>query len=265
MRGAGRIAAAFEGGGLRIMAHGVAGFPDPASSERIFRAMAESGAGLIEVQLPFSDPVADGPAIVEANHLALRSGMRRPAVLALLAGLRAATELPIVLMSYLNPLLARGLERSLEEFAEAGVDGLIVPDWPDDEPELRLGELSEAAGLPLLPLIAPSTSLERAAALASASSSPLLYAVTRLGVTGRRTELGEGVLARLAALRGRTGRRVAAGFGIREPSQLRELEGRADCAVVGTALIQAARGAWQEGGDPAAAVAGLLRELRGGG
>jgi len=277
MSGVERILAVFSRDAkIKLMTHAVVGYPDMATSARILRAMAESGADFIEAQLPFSDPTADGPSIVEANHVALRAGSRSLACLEILARLRAETDIPILVMSYVNPLLAHGIEAIVGRIADAGLDGLIVPDWPDDEPELALGERCAAAGLALVPLIAPSTTLDRAEALAKASSSPFIYAVTRLGVTGRRTQLETAALERLSKLRALTGKFVAAGFGIRERAQVELLAGHADCAIVGSALVDAARAAHHAGlrgegregsasqeNDPAAAVARLVRSLAG--
>lgn len=263
MTGIERLARAFEGPGIKLMAHAVCGYPDRSESPRILRAMASSGADIIEAQLPFSDPSADGRAIVEANHAALRSGSRTSSCLDALEGLRRAVEAPILIMSYLNPMLAYGPEALIERAARAGIDGFIVPDCPDDEPEPDLRSMCARSGLAFVPLIAPATSLERARELAEASLSPFLYVVTRLGVTGRRTDLDEAGLTRLTRLREATGRLVAAGFGIRERAQVEALEGRADCAIVGSALVDAARTAVEGGGDPAAAVGGLVRALKG--
>jgi tryptophan synthase alpha chain len=265
VRGIERIAGAFAAGkpgGIRIMAHAVIGYPDMAASGRILAAMAASGADLIEAQLPFSDPSADGSSIALANHAALVAGSRTEACLAALEALRARTAAPILLMSYLNPILAFGVDALLRRAQDTGIDGLIVPDYPDDEEELDLARKCAGAGLALVPLIAPTTSLERAARLAAASDSPFLYVILRLGVTGRRTELDAASLERLAALKSATGGHIAAGFGIREKAQVEALAGVADCAIVGSALVDAARGAIKEGRDPAVAVGELLRSLR---
>jgi len=263
MSGIDRITRCFKASAnIKIMAHAVCGYPDMASSGRILETMASSGADLIEAQLPFSDPSADGPSIVAANHGALRAGSSTAACLAALAGLRGKTEAPILVMSYLNPLLAYGIERLLALARDTGIDGFIIPDYPDDEDELDLAQKCEAAGLALVPLVAPSTSLERAGGLAASRASPFLYVVLRLGVTGRKTILDQASLERLAALRKTSGKYVAAGFGLRERGQVAALQGFADCAIVGSALVDAAREAFTAGGEPAEAVGRILRSLR---
>jgi tryptophan synthase, alpha subunit len=266
MTGIDRITRTFEAGGgrgIKLMAHAVCGFPDGNVSRRILAAMSASGADIIEAQLPFSDPSADGPSIVAANSAALRAGSRTESCLLSLEDLRRTTDAPILVMSYLNPLLAYGIDALVERAARGGLDGFIVPDYPDDEPELGFAQKCAAAGLALVPLIAPTTSLERAKALAAASSSPLLYVVLRLGVTGRKTELDPGSLERLKELKAATGKYIAAGFGVRERAQVQALSGAADCAIVGSALVDAARTAFDEGRDPAEAVGTLVRKLRG--
>jgi tryptophan synthase alpha chain len=265
MSGIYRITGRFEElhGRVGLMTHAVVGYPDLRSSARIFSSMASSGASFIEAQLPFSDPTADGPSIVQANHAALRAGTTTFSSLDLLSSLRKETTIPILIMSYLNPLLAFGIDAILDRAARDGLDGFIVPDYPDDESELDLEAKCAARGLALVPLIAPATSLLRAAALAKASASPFVYAVMRLGVTGRKTELAEEALSRLGALRDVTGRRVAAGFGIRERSQVEALALRTDCAIVGSALIDAIGEALAKGLDPAAAVGAKVSDLAG--
>ncbi|MFZ4617011.1 MAG: tryptophan synthase subunit alpha [Rectinemataceae bacterium] len=263
MSGIDRITGRFEElhGRVGLMTHAVVGYPDLHSSARIFSSMASSGASFIEAQLPFSDPTADGPSIVQANHTALRAGSTTFSSLDLLTSLRKDIDIPILIMSYLNPLLAFGIDAILDRAARDGFDGFIVPDYPDDESELDLEAKCAARGLALVPLIAPATSLIRARALAEGSASPFIYAVMRLGVTGRKTEIADDVILRLGALREATGRRVAAGFGIREGSQIAALAGRTDCAIVGSALIDAIGEALAAGRDPAAAVGAKVRSL----
>lgn len=265
MRGIERIEGVFSGApGLRLMTHAVAGYPDLDGSRAIMAAMAAGGASIIEAQLPFSEPSADGPLIIEANHAALRGGATTRASLAMLAELRRSIATPILAMSYLNPIFAYGVEAFVAALVEAGIDGAVVPDLPDDEPDPPLGRLFAEAGLALVPLVAPSTSIERARDLAQASASPLVYVVLRLGVTGRRTEIDVAARARLAALGEATGKRVAAGFGIRERSQIEGLRGSADCAVVGSAILATIKRAVEEGRDPAGAAEALVRTLVGG-
>jgi tryptophan synthase alpha chain len=245
----------------KLMAHGVCGYPDLETSLGIFRALADSGADIIEAQLPFSDPSADGPLIVEANHAALRSGASTEACLEMLGRLRATIEAPIIVMSYLNPLFSYGIARIVGRMAELALDGLIVPDYPDDEPELELDRLAEEAALAFVPLIAPSTDLDRATRLAARVSSPLLYAVLRSGVTGRATEIDAATADRLAHLRDRTGKFVGAGFGIRTRAQVEALRGKADCAIVGSAVLAAIMAALKSGRDPAKAAGAFIRGL----
>ena len=265
MTGIDRIARTFGSReGLKLMAHAVVGYPDAGTSARILAAMAANGADLIEAQLPFSDPSADGTSIVAANHAALRSGSRTEACLATLEALRAKTEAPILVMSYLNPILAYGVEALVERAARSGLDGFIVPDYPDDETELGLAEKCAAAGLALVPLIAPTTSIDRASALASAGASPFLYVVLRLGVTGRKTVLEVPPWIVSPPSR-RDGKYVAAGFGLREKAQIDALCRYADCAIVGSALVDAARDAVSAGADPALAVGEIVRSLTGAG
>lgn len=264
MTGIDRITRTFKGGSrIKLMAHAVVGYPDGPASRRILAAMALSGADIIEAQLPFSDPSADGKTIVDANSAALRSGSSTSACLAALEELRGTTEAPILIMSYLNPLLAYGIEALIERMGASGLDGLIVPDYPDDEPELQLAERCVAAGIALVPLIAPTTSMARAKVLAASTASPFLYVVLRLGVTGRKTELDASSIERLAELKKATGKYLAAGFGICERAQIEALEGTADCAIVGSALVDAARRATEEGDDCAKAVGRLLGTLSG--
>jgi tryptophan synthase alpha chain len=263
MTGIDRITRSFEkNGGIKLMTHAVVGYPDMELSSRILEAMAVSGADFIEAQLPFSDPSADGRSIVAANYGALASGSSTRSCLRAIEGLRSRSEIPILVMSYVNVIYAYGIDALIERAPGSGIDGFIVPDYPDDEDELAMAEKCAAAGLALVPLVAPTTSLERAEGLAADSASPFLYAVTRLGVTGRKTELDGASIDRLRTLKVRTGKRIAAGFGLRERSQVLALEGVADCAIVGSALVDAIRSAAEAGRDPAAAAGKLVRTLK---
>ena len=185
--GADRIAAAFKGarGRAALMPYLMAGFPDIETSVRVAAAYADAGADLIELGVPFSDPLADGPVIHAAATAALEGGATVHTVLE--AGTRIAELIPVVLMVYVNPILARGPERFVQLAADAGVSGMIVPDLPYDE----AGELRAAAaakGLALVPLVAPTTTPERVAAI-GASARGFVYTVSLTGITGERQDM----------------------------------------------------------------------------
>lgn len=264
MNGIARIRTVFSSGtAIRLMTHVVGGYPTLALSKDILLMMAREGADLIEVQLPFSDPSADGPLIVEANYAALAQKVNTEAVLSMLAEVRAHTSVPLLVMSYVNPLYAYGIDRLIARMVEIGLDGLIVPDYAPDEPELGLIEKADAAGLAFVPLIAPGSSPERAKFLADISDSPFVYAVLRMGVTGRKTELGSDITAYLSMLKKATGKYVAAGFGIRERDQMLALAGHADCGIVGSALIGVIKDTMAQGGDVKIKAQVFIRQLAG--
>ncbi len=246
---------------IKLMTHVVGGYPDEKRCESLILAMAENGVDLIEVQLPFSDPIADGPVIVQANHKALRSGITTGTVCAMLKRVRARVDIPLLIMSYINPLYAYGIEKIVKKAVTIGVDGFIVPDCPFDEPELNLPGLCRDNNLAFVPLIAPTTSKERTAAIAKQSLSPFVYAVLRLGVTGRKTELDTETIKYLQMIKESTKRYVAAGFGIREKAQLEALTGHADCGIVGSALLGIVNTALENNQDPVVAAGEFCEEL----
>jgi len=227
-----RFAAARSQGRTALVPYLMAGFPH----RRGFAALVErvaAHADVLELGLPFSDPSADGPAIAAAARAALADGVTLEWTCALAAELGGAP--PLVLMSYLNPLLAPGLERSLDRLAAAGFAGLIVPDVPLEESG-SLRALAAERALDLVQLVTPLTPPPRARRIAEVSRG-FLYAVTRAGTTGPRAEPRAlaGYLARLRALAPLP---VCAGFGLRDPEQVRDLSGKCDGAVVGSALIE---------------------------
>lgn len=231
---AGRLAAARAQGRLALLPYLMAGFPEPRGFDELLLRVARR-ADVIELGLPFSDPTADGPVIAAAARTALANGIDFAWVCALAKRTRAQHQASLVLMSYLNPLLAVGLERALRELAAAGFAGLIVPDVPLEEgAELRA--LADAHGLALVQLVTPLTPLARAREIAHASRG-FLYAVTRAGITGARAE-PLAIAAYLRALRELSPLPVCAGFGVREPAQVRALANQCDGVVVGSALIE---------------------------
>lgn len=235
-----RFAAARAAGRTALLPYLMAGFPAKDGFERLLVRVAAT-ADVVELGLAFSDPTADGPVIAAAGRSALAQGARLDWVCALAARVAPRIEAGLVLMSYLNPLLARGLERSVRDLAAAGFEGLIVPDLPLEESTELHGPCAEH-GLALVQIATPLTPPPRVRAIAAASRG-FLYAVTRPGTTGLRADT-TALTGYLQGLRAASPVPVCAGFGLREATQVRELRGSCDGVVVGTALIEhLARGA----------------------
>jgi tryptophan synthase alpha chain len=247
------IAAAFATSGKRaaLMPYLMGGFPDLDTSRAIGEACAEAGADLLELGVPFSDPLADGPVIHAAGTAALAAGATLHGVLEVA---RALTEtVPVVLMCYANLVLARGTERFADELAERGVSGLIVPDLPIEEAGDVL-RACDAAGVALVPLVAPTTPDERLA-LIGRSARGFVYAVAVTGTTGERRGLDDNVAAMLARTKARTEVPVALGFGIGTPEAAAAVaDAGADGVIVGSRLVRAAA----ESPEPPAAVRDLV-------
>jgi tryptophan synthase alpha chain len=256
-----RIAAAFAGSGKRaaLMPYLMGGYPDLDGSRRIGVAYADGGADLVELGVPFSDPLADGPVIQAAGSRALAAGATVSGVLSVAEAL--AERLPVVLMCYANLVLARGVERFCEELAGAGGSGLIVPDLPLEEAgDVR--EACEAAGLALVPLVAPTTPDDRLTAI-GAGARGFLYTVSVTGTTGERATLSETFAGVVARAKAHTEAPVALGFGIATPEHASQAaDAGADGVIVGSRLVRAAG----ESDDPARAVrevvAGMAEALR---
>jgi tryptophan synthase alpha chain len=200
----------------------------------LLRALADAGADAIEIGLPFSDPVMDGPVIQEASRRALEDGATPAAVLELAAA--SAPGVPIVVMTYLNPVLAYGPESFARDAAAAGVTGLIVPDLPVDEAE-QWGETLERRGISGVLLAAPNASPERLRRIAAAARG-FVYCVSTLGVTGARTALADSARAMVDALRPMTDIPLLVGVGISTPEHARAVAAFADGVIVGSALVK---------------------------
>lgn len=238
------------GGELRLIPYLMAGYPSVERSIELGRAYARAGAAAIEVGIPFSDPLADGPVVQRAGQAALEAGMTVAGALQVAAAV-AEADVPVVLMTYVNPVLAYDPRRFAADAARAGVAGVIIPDLPAEEAEPIAGWL-RSAGLDAVFLVAPTTPESRMRTICEASSG-FVYCVTLTGVTGARAELAPGLRELLGRLRASTGLPIAAGFGISRPEHLRTLRGEADAAVVASALLNEQH----EGRDPL----GLLEEL----
>ena len=254
------IAAAFRAHGhaAALMPYLMGGFPDLDTSVAIGLAYADAGADLVELGVPFSDPLADGPVIHAAATRALAAGANMHGILE--AARRIAERLPVVLMCYANPILARGLERFTHDLAGAGVSGLIVPDLPLEEGE-DVRAACDAAGLALVPLIAPTTPDDRIAAIVSRARG-FVYTVAVTGTTGERTAVAETIAGTLAHAKAHSPVPVAVGFGISTPEQAAAAAAEgADGVIVGSRLVRAATEADATGADPAAAVGELVAAL----
>jgi len=236
-----------------------AGDPNLEATRQLALAFDQAGVDVLELGVPFSDPVADGPVIQRASERALRSGTTLAGVLELVRHLRARTDVPLVLFSYFNPLLQMGLEKFAEAAASAGADGVLATDLtPEEAGEYRAALGSH--GLDTIFLAAPTSTDERLARIADASTG-FLYLVSRTGVTGTREVLPEGLPALARRVRKFTTLPIAVGFGISAPAHVSVLGGIADAAVVGSALMaEVERSASADAA--AAAVAALVRALK---
>jgi tryptophan synthase alpha chain len=214
-----------------------AGDPDPDTSLRLFAGLAGAGADLIEIGMPFSDPMADGPIIQEAGQRALKQGTTLRRTLALVAELRRTNgATPIVLMGYYNPIYRYGAEAFVRDAVTAGVDGVIVVDLPPEE-DAELSEPARVAGLDLVRLATPTSGEARLPQIVERASG-FIYYVAIAGITGTRSADAADVAAAVARLRRFTALPVAVGFGIRTPEQAAEVARAADAAVVGSSLVQ---------------------------
>ena len=248
-------------GRCALMPFLMAGDPDLATTRAALLALQSAGADLIELGIPYSDPLADGPVIQAAASRALGSGTTPGRVLEMLSSLRGELNLPVILFTYSNPLLNRGMERFCREAAEAGAAGLVVPDLPLEEAE-KLSAIASAAGLDLVLLVAPTTPAERMARIAAASRG-FTYLVSVTGVTGVRTTIESRVAGLVQQLKGVGPTPVAVGFGISGPEQARQVrDWGADGAIVGSALVSVMAAAHSQQTDVAAAAGQFCQTLR---
>ena len=213
-----------------------AGDPSPSRTAELVLAMERGGAALVELGVPFSDPIADGPVIQRASERALRAGMTVAGVLDIVRQIRRDSQIPLLLFSYLNPLLKYGFERMAEEAAEAGVDGVLLTDLCVEEADKPVREL-RARGLDTVFLAAP-TSTERRLRLVAGHSSGFIYLVSRTGVTGEQQSLSETAASLTRRMRELTNLPLAIGFGISTPEQVAEVATLADGVVVGSAIVK---------------------------
>lgn len=244
------------GDDLKLIPFLTAGYPDASASTDLARRLAWTGVAAIELGIPFSDPMADGPTIQHASVAALQRGITVGRCLEIARQVSDLEAAPVVLMGYLNPILAYGIERFARDAADCGVSGVIVVDTPPEEAAHAIPQL-RGAGLHTILLVTPTSSADRIARACSLSSG-YVYCVTVAGVTGSRSELPPDLGQLIDAVRARADLPVACGFGLSTPDHMRFLRGRADAAVVGSAIMNEIANR----GDPVALVERLLAACR---
>jgi tryptophan synthase alpha chain len=245
-------------GRAALMPYFTLGYPTPEDSLLILQAIAEAGADMIELGIPFSDPLADGPTIQRSTQAALEQGMTLERTLEITAELRSRqVSQPLLLMGYYNPILAYGVEKFVRRAASAGADGFIIPDLPPEEAD-ALEAACQTCQSALIYLVAPTSTQERMAAIARRTSG-FLYLVSVVGVTGAREALAADLESFLERARRAANKvPVAVGFGISTPDQARKAGRLADGVIVGSALIEAVSGS----AHPAQAAAQFVSSLR---
>jgi tryptophan synthase alpha chain len=240
---------------LKLVAYIMAGHPSKKRSIDVGKRLASSGIAALEIGIPHSDPLADGPVVQRAGQVALEHGMTVAGALEVAAAV-AAEGIPVVLMTYINPVLSHDPRKFAAEAAQAGVAGVIIPDLPIEEAEPVAGWL-RAASLDTVFMVAPTTPPDRIGAIA-AQSSGFVYCVTVTGITGARKELPEGITELFAEVNSHTTLPVAAGFGISRQEHIRALRGKIDAAVVGSAIVDEI----ERAGDGVSLVRELLKSCR---
>lgn len=238
-----------------LVAFVTAGDPNTELSVEILAGLPAAGADVIELGMPFTDPMADGPAIELASGRALAAGQNMVRTLAMVAAFRKTdNETPVVLMGYYNPIHAYGPEKFAADAGDAGVDGLIIVDLPPEE-EAEFSVPARAAGMDMIRLVAPTTTDERIATLVE-NASGFVYYVSVRGITGTSSAAASDIASNVARIRKQTDLPIAVGFGIRTPDQAAEVAGVADAAVVGTAIVEQVAAALDADGAPAGDVVG---------
>lgn len=232
-----------------------AGFPDYEKCEQAIMAAVKAGADVIEIGLPFSDPLADGPVLQKAGTEAIANGATTSKTLQLVKRLRAQTDIPLLIMGYVNPFYAYGLEKFAQEAKAAGLDGLILPDVPEEENDL-VSDIFARNGLALVHFIGPTSGEERIKHICQKADSGFIYCLARTGVTGAGQGLDEGSDELIKTARKYAKQPLAMGFGISDGQSARAAVKYADAAIVGSAVVEKLRA-----GGPAA-VGSFVRELR---
>ena len=222
-------------GASAFMPYLCAGDPTPELTAKLLLTLEAAGADLIELGVPFSDPIADGPTIQRASERALTHGISLQQILEIVTSLRKKTEIPIALMSYYNPIFRMGEETFCKAAQDAGVDGVIVPDLPPEEAQ-QLLEIAPRYNLATIFLVAPTSPPERMQLIASVSTG-FVYCVSLTGVTGARAMLSDEVAPMIVELRKHTDKPISVGFGVSTPEQATQVAQIADGVIVGSAIV----------------------------
>ncbi len=232
-----RIASSFaQASHTALIPYITVGYPSVETTLKVVPLFASSGCDIIELGIPFSDPLADGATIQRASYEALRQGITPKLCFELVQELRQRVEIPLVFMTYYNPVLKFGLEQFCSKCAEVGIDGLIIPDLPPEEGK-DLEQSTKRHGLDLIYLLSPASTEERIQLVASRSSG-FIYLVSLTGVTGARAKLPEELESFVANVRKRTEKPLCVGFGVSTPEQARRIAKVADGVIVGSRIIQ---------------------------
>jgi tryptophan synthase alpha chain len=257
-----RLDGAFQQPGPKLVAYATAGDPDPARSREVLLGLARGGADVIEVGVPFSDPIADGPAIQRASERALAGGTTLRTTLALIEAVRRDIEVPLVLFTYVNPVLRLGADAFVDRAAGAGVDGVLLLDLPIEESAPMHAAL-DRRGLDQIFLVSPTTTDARLRE-AGKLGRGFLYAISRLGVTGARAAVAETAAPLVARVRAAAALPVALGFGISTPAHVADVCQYADAAVVGSAIVETVARSGADGtGDVGRDVEAFVTWLKG--
>ena len=249
-----RISKAFEGH-KAFIAFITCGDPDLATTKACVTAAVENGADLIELGIPFSDPTAEGPVIMEADNRALAGGVTTDDIFAFTKDLRKTIEVPMVYMTYANVVYSYGTEKFMQKAADAGIDGLILPDVPYEEKE-DFDPMATRYGLDLISMIAPTS--ENRIAMIAKEAKGFVYMVSSLGVTGARSKITTDIGAMTELVRKNTSIPCAVGFGISTPEQSRKMAALSDGSIVGSAIVRIIA---EHGKDAAPFVGAYVKEM----
>ena len=231
-----RIEEKLNGNGKALVAFFTAGDPDMSASKEIFSVIEKSGADIIEIGVPFSDPLADGPVIQAASHRSLKNGTNLKKIIALVTDIRSQSQLPIVLMTSFNPVFVYGQKTFVEDAVKAGVDGVIIPDLPPEEAEEFLGYANEKK-LDMIFLLAPTSTPDRIQRIGELSKG-FIYYVSLTGTTGTKSALAKNLQEKVTAIKSKVQLPVLVGFGISGPEQAKEAAQCSDGVIIGSAIVK---------------------------